>query len=512
MRKVEVLTPEAAAELVPDGAAVVICGCENVLAPDALLRGLGRRYEQTQHPRGITEIHPIVVGMGEGMGLENLAHPGMVSRAIGSGYSYLKTSRYTALLKDGAFEAHVLPMGTLFQILRDTAGGKDFTLTRVGLDTFVDPDLEGGRINGMGEPLATRMEIGGETYLRYERLPAQIALLRGTTADESGNIALEDEPVSLGIRTLAMAVKNSGGKVIVQVRRMTRGGTLPPRMVEIPGILVDAIVVEPDQNLAGGNALNPALTGQTRLPASAVQPLAAGLDRIIASRAADEVRDEDIVNIGVGMPVNVPRIIDEQGRTDRVTFFPEHGSIGGVPAERAIFGANINPVAIIDSTNVFDFFCGGGLGISFLGFGQIDAVGNVNVSKFNGIVPGCGGFIDITHRTRRLVFCGSFTAGGLDVAFEGGALAIRNEGRIRKFVDAVEQVTFNGRAGARKGLSVLYVTERAVFSLRDEGLVLEEHAPGIDVRTQVLDLIPFDVAVSPALKPMEDRHFLGAAS
>ena len=273
MKKIDILAPHEAAGLVSDGDTLLICGCENVLLPNALLRALGDRYEATGSPRDITEIHPIIVGMGEGMGLENLAHQGLVKRAIGSGYSYLKTSRYTQLLKDNAFEAHVLPMGTLFQIIRDTAAGKSFTLTTVGLETFVDPDRDGGRLNERAEiSLASRVQVGGDTYLKYDAIPAQIAFLRGTTADEYGNVSLEGEPVSLGVRMLAMAVKNSGGKVIVQVQRMTRGNFLAPRMVEIPGIFVDAVVVDPDQPPSGG-ALNPALTGEIRMPQTSMQPL-----------------------------------------------------------------------------------------------------------------------------------------------------------------------------------------------------------------------------------------------
>jgi propionate CoA-transferase len=508
MRKVEILSPMQAADLVRDGDTIVICGCENVLSPNTLLRALGERFKATQSPRDITEIHPIIVGMGPGLGLEHLAHIGLVKRAIGSGFSYLKTSRYTQLLKDDAFEAHVVPMGTLYQIFSDTAAGKDFTLTKVGLDTFVDPASEGGRINGKSaSSLASRLEIDGEIYLKYPRMPVQIAFLRGTTADESGNISMEHEPVSLGVKTLAMAVKNSGGKVIVQVSRMTQNGSLHPRMVEIPGIFVDAIVVDPEQPVSGGERLNPALTGQTRLPIGEITPVPKGLERVVIARAADEVERGQIVNLGVGMPIGIPKMLIERGSAGRATFFPEHGSIGGVPGDREIFGTNINPEALMDSTQVFEFFRGGGLDISFLGFGQIDAAGNVNVSKFNGIVPGCGGFIDITHRTKKIVFCGSFAAGGVDIEIANNRLSVRSEGAFPKFVNQVEQVTFNGSQASRKGQSVLYITERAVFSLQSTGLVVEEVAPGIDLQTQVLDLVPFAVGVSPDLKTMNPEHF-----
>ena len=475
--------------------------------PDTLLRALGERFVETGAPRNLTEIHPIIAGMGPGRGLEHLAHPGLVARAIGSGFSFLKTSAYSELLRQGAFEAHVVPMGTLFQMLRDTAAGRDMTLTRVGLDTFVDPAMEGGRMNtATPDSLARRIEVEGQPWLRYEPPRIDIALLRGTTADEHGNISLEDEPVSLGVRTLAMAAKASGGKVVVQVSRLAKATTLHPRQVEVPSILVDAVVVDPGQSLSGG-ALNPALTGRIRMPEAQIEPLPAGLSRIIARRAADEVNPHDVVNLGVGIPVQIPTVLHEYGRADSATFFPEHGSLGGIPGGRAIFGTNINPVAIIDSTFVFDYFQGGGLDVTFLGFGQIDAAGNVNVSKFNGIVPGCGGFIDITHVTQRVVFCGTFSASGADILAEGGLLTIRADGSIPKFVPAVEQVTFNGRRAAARGTSVLYITERAVFSLRDEGIEIVEIAPGVDLHKDVLDRIPFAVATSPALRTMNPAFF-----
>lgn len=508
MKKVSVLTAGEAAGLVNDGDTIVICGCENVLSPETLLKALGDRYRTSGAPRDLTEIHPIIVGMGVDRGLEHLAQPGMVKRAIGSGFSFLKTSRYTEMLKANAFEAHVVPMGTIFQMIGDIACGRSKSFTQVGLNTFVDPHMEGGRINGAAETaLARHVDIGGEAYLEYALPRLDIALLRGTTADEHGNISLENEPVSLGVRNLAMAVKNAGGKVIVQVARMTQNGSIHPRMVEIPGICVDAVVVDPQQSVSGGEQLNPALTGEIRMPIHHIARVEAGVARIVVNRAADEVQEHEVVNLGVGIPVDIPKILVERGQAERATFYPEHGSLGGVPGERAIFGTNINPEAIVDSPRVFEFFLGGGLDASFLGFGQIDAAGNVNVSKFNGIVPGCGGFIDITHRTRKLVFCGSFSAGGADIAAVDGGLAIRREGKFSKFVPQVEQVTFNGQEALRKGQSVLYVTERAVFSLQADGLHIEEIAPGVDLQTQVLDLIPFKIVVPRPPRLMSSRHF-----
>ena len=507
MRYVNTISAAEAVAMVRDGDTIAICGCENVLTPNVLLRALGERFINTGSPRAITEIHPIIVGMGEGKGLENLAHPGMVARAIGSGYSFLKTSRYTELLKNNAFAAHVVPMGTIYQMLRDCAAGRRRTYTRIGLGTFVDPGVEGGCLNAAADrSLAERIEIEGETHLAYNVEPINVAFLRGSTADECGNISLEDEPVSLGVLAIAQATKASGGKVIVQVRRVTQKGSIHPRMVEIPGIFVDAVVVAPDQELAGG-ALNPALTGETRLPVRDVGSVPASIERIIVSRASMEVRDGQTVNLGVGMPVELPKILHERNGAPTATYFPEHGSVGGIPGERAIFGTNINPDAIIDSTSVFDCFQGGALDITFLGCGQIDMAGNVNVSKFNGIVPGCGGFIDIVSKTPRVVFCGAFTAGGFDAAPENGRLLIRREGRFTKFVPQVEQITFNAALAAQKGQQVTYVTERAVFQLREDGLELTEIAPGVDLQRDVLDLIPFPMRVANDLVTMDAMHF-----
>lgn len=510
MKQVEVLSAEEAAGLVKNDDSIVICGCENILLPDTLLKALGERYAKTGEPKNLTEIHPIITGMGQDKGLEHLAQPGMVKKAIGSGFSYLKTSKYTEMLKNNSFEAHIMPMGTMFQMFRDIAQDKPYTLTKVGINTFVDPELEGGRMNEAAtQSLSSRVMIHDQTYLSYPLFPINVAILRGTTSDEYGNISLEDEPTSLGIKTMAMAVKNSGGKVIVQVRRMTQGDTIHPRMVEIPGIFVDAVVVDPSQNVSGGEELNPALTGEIRLPINDIASVPRNIKKIILNRAADEIKEDgQVINLGVGIPVDIPKILVERSASKDVTFFPEHGSIGGVPGERSIFGTNINPNAIIDSTQVFDFYLGGGLHTSFLGVGQIDAKGNVNVSKFNGIIPGCGGFIDITYKTKKIVFCGTFSAGGVEMEMNNGQLNVIAEGKYPKFVTEVEQVTFNAKEALKRGQEVLYVTERAVFSLTEDGLCLEEVAPGIDVQTQILDLIPFNVQVRESLRNMPAEFFI----
>jgi len=378
----------------------------------------------------------------------------------------------------------------------------------VGLDTFVDPRREGGQVNqNCGGAVCTLDRIEGKEYLRYPTFPVHVAIIRGTSADTAGNITLEDEPVTLGILPLALAARNSGGKVIAQVRRLVQHGTLKPAQVVVPGILVDAVVVAPDQSVSGGKELNSALTGEIRLPLESIQPLPLDARKVIVSRANAEIRPGMVVNLGVGIPVDIPRIALEWGTIAQTTFFPEHGSVGGVPGDRSIFGTNINPDCIMDSADVFDFFRGGGLDATFLGFGQIDQRGNVNVSRFADIIPGCGGFIDITHKTKKVVFCGTLTSGGLETKISHGALSIVKEGLHRKMVRAVEQLTFNAACAMSRNQDVTYITERAVFKLESSGLVLSEIAPGIRLQEDLLQNVDFEVKIGSNLVTMDEKYF-----
>ena len=408
----------------------------------------------------------------------------------------MKTSQMSALIRENRIPAYIMPMGTVFQMLDNVASGETYTYSKVGIGTFVDSAVEGGCMNDCAEnTLCWHETVCGEDMLCYKNEKIDAAILRGTTADEFGNISLEKEPMTLGVKAAAMAAKASGGKVIVQVERIVKRGTIDPQKVMIPGIMVDMVVLDENQPASGGG-MNPALTGEIRIPVSALEPLPLDITKVISRRAAREIAKKNaVVNLGVGIPVNIPMIQVEQQSDQETIFFPEHGAIGGVPAGRAIFGTNINPEAIIDSTEVFRFYRGGGLTQSFLGFGEIDQYGNVNVSKFNGIIPGCGGFIDIAHRTPKLVFCGSFTAGGAEIVVENGRLVIRKEGKYRKLVEKVEQITLNGQEALRKNQDVTYITERAVFKLTAQGLELTEIAPGVDMQKDVIDLIPFPIVV-----------------
>ena len=478
----KVVSVEEAIASIADGSTVTVCGCENILLPEYLLANLEKRFLETGHPRDLTEIHTVIHGMGVGLGLEHFAHEGMTKKVIGSGYSYLKTSKMTSMIRENKIPAYLIPMGTVLQIMANVAAGEPYTYSKVGFGTFVDCDVEGGCVNSIAEnTFCTRDTIHGEEMLCYKNPKIDVAILRGTTADEFGNISLEHEPMTLGVRTLAMAARASGGKVIVQVSRLVKRGSIDPQKVVIPGIMVDMVVVDENQAPSGGR-MNPALTGEIRIPVSALEPLPLDAAKVISRRAAQEITKQSaVVNLGVGIPINIPMIQVEENSDKDTIFFPEHGAIGGVPAERAIFGTNVNPEAIIDSTDVFRYYRGGGLTQTFLGFGEFDQYGNVNVSKFNGIIPGCGGFI---------------TAGGAKIEIGGGRLKIIQEGKYHKLMEKVEQITLNGQEALKKGQDVTYVTERAVFHLTPKGIELLEYAPGIDIQKDILDLIPFPVLVS----------------
>ncbi|MGI6084654.1 MAG: acyl CoA:acetate/3-ketoacid CoA transferase [Acetivibrionales bacterium] len=503
-----IMTAREAANLINNGDTIAICSCENMVLPETVLKAIEERYLETGEPNNLTELHPVVPGMGIGLGLEHFAHEGMVKTSIASGFSYLKTSKFTKLINENKVMAYDVPMGTMYQMLNDIGHGAKYTLTKVGLNTFVDPRLEGGCMNEVTpNDYVKVIDFEGEEYLCYKNPSINYSIIRGTSADEYGNISLEEEPMNTGVLSLALAAKASGGKVIAQVKRMVTGGSLHPRSVIVPGIMVDVLVVDPDQ-MVSGDEYNAALTGEIRMPVSKLEPMPLDYEKVIVRRAAKEITKAPCaINLGVGMPTGIPRILVEEDRSQGVTFVPEHGSMGGVPGGRAIFGTNINPEAITDAWNVFSFFRGGSLDGTFLGCGQMDPEGNVNVSKFNNIVPGCGGFIDITHSTKKIVFCGSFTSGGLQTEIKDGKLKIIKEGKYNKIVPQVEQITLSCKNARERGQKVLYVMERCVFELGEKGIVLIEIAPGIDLEKDIFDVLGFKVDVSPNLKLMDEALF-----
>ena len=472
---------------------------------------LRKRFLKTGGPGNLTLTYPAGQGDGKTKGLNHIAIEGLVGRII-CGHTGL-TPGLGRLVNDNKILAYNVPMGALTQLYRDIAAGKPGNLTHVGLGTFIDPREEGGKLNELtkskGEDLIILMKVDGKDYLFYKSFPIHVAFLRGTTADPDGNITMEKESMVLDALSMAQAARNSGGVVIVQVERLADRGTLNAREVIIPGILVDCVVVAKPENhwQTFGEPYSPVFSCKKRVPMQAVPPLKLDGRKIIARRAAFELKPECIVNLGIGMPEGVSRVANEERILEYCTLTAESGIIGGLPMGGLDFGAGINVEALITENYQFDFYDGGGLDIAFLGMAETDAEGNVNVSRFGPRFTGPGGFIDISQNAKKVCFMGMFSAGGLNLFVEDGGLRIDQEGRQKKFVREVEQKTFSGGYAADNEQPVLYITERCVFSLCAEGLELIEIAPGIDLETQVLALMDFTPIIRRPPRLMDERIF-----
>ncbi len=516
------MEPEEAVKGIPSGATVVLGGLISLAVPEKVLAALGERFRKTGEPRDLTLLAPNRPGWRPepATGLEHFAQPGMVRRVISSTYSRRDSPRFVDMAVRGGFEAYAYPMGCLYRLIRECAAGSPGFLTQVGLNTYVDPLAKNAgtpRINSAtpDSELVRNVEIDGQPYLFYRSIPIDVAIIRGTIADLDGNVSLEREPVSIGVKYMAMAARNSGGQVIAQVKYAGGKGTIHPRMVEVPGILVDAVVVDPEAIQSQVGDYDPALSGEHRSQQPPIPALSLDGRKVITRRAMMEIRQGDIVNLGVGIGTGIPSIASEEGLLDRITFSLEHGALGGIPAagtpaNSGAFGAHYNPDAILDSTEIFDFYHGGGLDVTVLGFAQVNAEGSVNVGWFSGNLRGPGGFLDIVHRTRTVLFCGTLTAGGLRVAIDGNerpSMSIVQEGRNRKFVERLEQVNFDGPTGLSKGQHVLIITERAVFQVKAKALELIEIAPGLNVERDVRPAVGFSFKVSPNLREMDSRIF-----
>jgi propionate CoA-transferase len=495
-----------AAALVADGSTVLVEGSGGgVNEATAVLSALEARFLAEAHPRGLTLVHVSGMGDGQGGGMDRFAHPGMARRVIGGHWGW--TQGMQAMAVNEEIEAYCLPQGTLSHLLRDIAAGRPGAISAVGLGTFVDPRHGGGRLNAAAvDDVVQLIELSGREWLFTPSFPIDVAVVRGTRADTRGNISMDGEGLFAEALASAQAARNSGGIVIAQVRELVQHGTLDPRRVRIPGILVDALVVEPGQRLSFATRDDPYMTGDLRAPDTAREPMPLSVRKAVARRAALELRDRDVINLGFGMPDGVAAVLAEEGQADRVTFTVEQGHIGGVPVGGADFGMCINPDASVDAGQQFDWYDGGGLDVAVLSFAQVDPAGNVNVGRFSGRVPGVGGFINISQGAKRLVFVGTLVAGGEYQVGGRVPIEVPTSG-IPKLVAEVEQISFSAARALQVGQPVLYVTERAVFRLTSEGIELIELAPGLDVVTDVLDHMAFKPLISPQLREMDPRIF-----
>ncbi len=503
----KVISAAEAATLVRGGDTVVIGGSGGGHAvPEALMAALGQRFRDTGRPRQITSLHPVGLGDRASLGAGHFAQDGLLKRIVCG--TFVDSPPISDLAAADKIEAYTLPQGALSQLMREMAGGRPGLFTKTGLHTLVDPRHGGGRQSRLAtEDLVELVTLKGEEWLFFKPIPIDVAFLRGTTADEDGNVTMEQEAIYGEMISMAQATRRAGGVVIVQVKRLANRGTLPGKQVKIPGMLVDFVVVEPAQRQTYRTEYSPAYAGELREPLSSFDPLPLDPRKIVARRGAMELYPGAVCNLGSGISTGIANVGAEEGILDHIVLTNEQGLIGGAPATGYDTGAGRNFWAMIDQPYQFDFYDGGGLDLAFLSFAQVDSRGNVNVSRFDGRIVGIGGFVNISQNARKVVFGGTFTAGGLEISWPGAKTRITREGKHRKFLGDVEQLSYNGDYGWERGQQVLYVTERAVFRRVADGVELAEVAPGIDIARDIAAHMGFEPRLAADVRDMDSRLF-----
>jgi propionate CoA-transferase len=514
MRTVPVLTGPEAARLIGDSNVITVSSSSGLGCPDAVLKAIGQRYAETGGPANLTTLHPIAAGDMYGIkGIDHLCRPGQLRRVVAGSYpsggSKLDPPLIRQLIHNDQIQALNIPSGVLFQMHRAASTGQPGVLTEVGLGTYADPRLDGGKMNAVTEDFVQLMQVGGNDYLFYPAIKVDVAIIRATTSDPYGNLSYEQECGTLGALDQAYAAHNNGGIVIAQVKRLS-DTQLPTQVVHVPGILVDAIVVAPDQMQTTQTVYDPALSGEVHRDLDDIEPVEFGLEKVIARRAAAELQVDAVVNLGFGISAAIPRVLLEEGHAEDVTWVIEQGAVGGFPATGFAFGCALNPQALVQSVDQFTLLQGGGFDVAMLSFLEVSEAGDVNVSYLAArphVTAGVGGFNDIVTRAPKIVYSGYFTAGKKDIQVSDGKLRIVSDGTVAKFVPEVAQVSFSGEMARRRRQDVLYITERCVIQLTEAGLMVIEIAPGVDLERDVLAKADIPLLVSPDLRFMSAALF-----
>lgn len=504
--KPQILSAREAVNYIQDNDVVAISGAGGgIVDPYALINALHDRYVETNTPKNLTLWHSTGLGNRGEKGMSPLALDGLVKRAIGGHWG--QSPELAKMASENKIEAYNFPQGIMAQLARTAAAGQPGILSHVGLGTFIDPRVDGGKLNDITqEDLIKVMEIDGKEWLYYPVVPLDVCLIRATTADTEGYASMEDEITYIDVLQLAQAVHNNGGTVILQVKRVVKAGTLHPKSVKIPGFLVDAIVVEENQEQLY-NGSNRFFSGDYIADDSDVQILPLDQRKVVARRALMEVKPGYVGNVGVGIADGIGTVAREEGVQDYFTLTVETGPVGGATAQGIFFGATVNARAIMDMPAQFDFYDGGGLDVAFLSFAELDENGDVNVHHFNGNIMGTGGFVNIVAGSKKVVLCGTLRAGKLFTSVGEGKIKIEQEGKFEKLIKKVGSVTFSAKQAQKQGQEVIYITERAVFKLIDGKVVLTEIAPGVDLEKDIISQMGFKPEIANDLKQMDERIF-----